>query len=165
MSVMHVQSRPPRVSRRRRVIAPLLVVVVTLVLLAAVAVILGPAYFAPSHRPRYAKAAADTRALASGIRLYARHCGGLPAGDSQTDCPVAAAAGGPYVLPRSLLLPQTNREGYVAGPFFNAPISLPSGWTGAGASYAYYILEGGAFVVCAYGDGRAENSDGGHTCP
>ena len=94
-----------------------------------------------------------------------QHCGGLPAGDFETHCPVVAAAGGPYLLPPSMLLQQTNGAGQIGGPFFNALPRLPSGWTGAGASYAYYVFEGGRFLVCAHGEGRAENSDGGKTCP
>ena len=75
-------------------------------------------------------------------------------------------SGGPYFLPQSLLLQQTNAQGHIGGPFLNSLPKLPgTNWTGAGSSYAYYIFPGGKFLICAQGDGTAENSDGGTSCP
>jgi hypothetical protein len=133
------------------------------VVLVSMLVIFNPA---PQGRPQFIKAMADTRAIASAIRMYVRHCGGLPVGDSATDCPVAMGSGGPYFLPQSLLLQQTNAQGQMGGPFLNSLPKLPgTNWTGAGSSYAYYIVPGGKFLICAQGDRTAENSDGGKSCP
>ena len=119
----------------------------------------------PVARPRSFKARADTLGIARAIVAYARHCSGLPAGDSRTDCPVTAEPGGPYFLPPTLLLRQTNTHGETSGPFLNRLPNPPTGWTGAGSSYAYYIFPEAKFLVCARGDGSAENSDGGKSCP
>ena len=53
--------------------------------------------------------------------------------------------GGPYLVPRSLLLPQTSPLGQIGGPFLNSIPSLPANWTGAGRSYAYHILPAASF--------------------
>jgi hypothetical protein len=119
----------------------------------------------PKGRPRFIKAMADTRAIASAIKVYVGHCGGFPAGDSATDCPVAMGSGGPHFLPQSLLLQQTNAQGQIGGPFLNSLPKLPgTNWTGAG-SYAYYIFPGGKFLICAQGEGTGANSEGGRSCP
>jgi hypothetical protein len=110
-----------------------------------------------AHEPRRAKAQTDTRSIAMAIALYIEHCGGLPADSSLTNCPATAEPGGPYVVPRSLLLRQTNAQGQIAGPFLDSFPKLPTYWTGAGSSYAYYILPG-KFLLCAWGDGLAVSS-------
>jgi hypothetical protein len=46
-----------------------------------------------------------------------RHCGGFPADSSLTNCPVAPEPGGPYLVPQSLLLQQTNARGEIGGPY------------------------------------------------
>jgi hypothetical protein len=128
--------------------------------------VLLPLYMNVNARPRSSKAQADTRAIASAIKIYVTHCAGLPADSSRTDCPVASAEpGGPYPVPRSLLLQQTNLHGRTAGPFLNVSPALPMNWTGAGTSYAYYVRPHGGVLICARGDGGAANSEGGTTCP
>jgi hypothetical protein len=72
-------------------------------------------------------------------------------GDFRTDCPVTAEPGGPYVLPPNLLLQQTNAQGETGGPSLDP--------------FAYYIFPEGKFRVCAQGNGTAENSGGGKSCP
>ena len=132
-----------------------------------------PSYIGLHPSPDLAKAHKDTRYLARAISDYFAHCSGLPADSSRTDCPVAAEPGGPHPLPQSLLVRQTNARGQVAGPFLKRWPQMPKNWTGAAKSYAYYILPGGRFVICAKGDGTgphefadaAANSDGNSTCP
>jgi hypothetical protein len=133
--------------------------------IAAVPLVAWPLYVSVSQRPGPAKAQADTRAIASAIRMYVAHCGGLPADSSRTDCPVVAEPGGPYVVPRSLLLPQTSALGHMGGPFLNSIPNLPAKWTGAGRSYAYHIFPGGKFLICAQGEGITANSRGDWSCP
>jgi len=157
---MHIESTPRRRSRSARVVFRCCLVVLLLVLSAPVIYV----YLNDHHRPRHAKAAADAFAIAAAIRAYARHCGGLPAGEAG-HCPVVAESGGPFLLPRALILEQTNREGRRAGPFISILPAPPTGWSGAGGSYAYYIFGGGQFLVCSRGDGMAMNSNRGTTCP
>ena len=119
-------------------------------------------------RVRIAKAQADTRTLASAIRDFAAHCGGLPIGgtNNTTNCTAATAApSGPVELPSVLLTQQTNAKGEVRGPFLGAMPTLPGGWKGSGNSYSYYTFATGRSTVCATGDGTGANSDGGTTCP
>src|SRR5262245_42271131 len=109
-----------------------------------------PLYANIGGRPRVAKAQADIRSVASAVSIYWAHFSGLPPADSsRTDCPVAAEPGGPHPLPQSLLVQQTNAQGQAGGPFLNRLPRPPAGWTGAGNSYAYWILPGGNFVICA----------------
>jgi hypothetical protein len=70
-------------------------------------------------------------------------------------------------VPKSLFVQQTNARGQVVGPFLNARPTLPAGWTGAGNSYAYYVLSDGKFLICAQGDSTGADSDGGapNACP
>jgi hypothetical protein len=133
--------------------------------IAIVPLIIGPLYVNIGQRARPAKAQADTRAIASAISVYVSHCGGLPADSSDTDCPVVAEPGGPYLVPRSLLFRQTSAQGQIGGPFLNSIPELPANWTGAGRSYAYHIFPRGKFLICAQGEGTAANSQGGWSCP
>ena len=112
-------------------------------------------------RTRIAKAQADTRHIANAVSMYFAHCSGLPADSSRTDCPVAAETGGPHPVPKSLFVQQTNARGQVGGPFLKSWPQLPHGWTGAGNSYAYTVLYGGRFLICAVGDSTGADSDGG----
>jgi hypothetical protein len=110
----------------------------------------------------------DTRAIASAIRAYVAHCGGLPAHDPGTDCPMAGAeAGGPYVVPVPNLhyWRQTNANGQIGGPFLTSWPTPPCYGAGVNDSYAYYILQGGTFVICSRGEGTGANSEGGRSCP
>ena len=115
-------------------------------------------------------ARADTQIIASAISKYVAHCGGLPGHDPGTDCPVAGAEpGGPYVVPFPNLYywRQTNANGQTGGPFLT---SWPPPWFGAGVndsydSYAYYILPGGTFAICARGERTGADSEGLRSCP
>lgn len=119
-------------------------------------------------RARIAKAQADTRALASAVRDFSAHCGGLPVGgpNPTSGCTATTtAASGPAALPSVLLTRQTNAKKEVGGPFINSMPTLPAGWKGSGNSYSYFTFATGGFTVCATGDGTGANSDGGTTCP
>ena len=119
---------------------------------------------------RIARAQADTRDIASAIQRYATHCGGLPIGDTATDCATRSELGGPFPVPGVLTRQQTNKAGQVAGPFMAELPKwyIPHDLAGqVGDSYAYFILPGNKFVVCAAVASYAQggNSDGGTTCP
>src|SRR5215475_2361032 len=139
----------------------LLIVVAIIGILAAIAV---PLYSNTQARARLAKAQADTRAIASAVSIYAAHCGGLPDnGSTATNCPSATGQFG--AMPSVLLLQQTNVQNAVAGPFLNALPTLPTGWTGSGASYKYSSNASGMFMICASGDGTAASTSGNAVCP
>jgi hypothetical protein len=135
---------------------------IALTLVALFMLIAVPLYINIDGRPRIAKAQADTRHIANAVSVYFAHCSGLPPADSsRTDCPVAAEPGGPHPLPKSLFVQQTNARGEVGGPFLKSWPRLPQGWTGAANSYAYTVLYGGRFLICAVGDSTGADSDGG----
>ncbi|HEU5194886.1 MAG TPA: prepilin-type N-terminal cleavage/methylation domain-containing protein [Methylomirabilota bacterium] len=139
----------------------LLIVVAIIGILAAIAV---PLYVNSQGRARLAKAQADTRALASAVSIYAAHCGGLPDnGSNATNCPSATDQLG--AMPSVLMLQQTNSQNVVAGPFLNALPTLPSGWTGSGASYKYSSNSSGMILICASGDGTVASTPGSAVCP
>ena len=139
----------------------LLIVVAIIGILAAIAI---PLYANTQMRARVAKGQADTRALVSAVSIYSAHCGGLPDNASTaTNCPNANNQSG--AMPAVLLLPQTNGQNAVAGPFLNALPLLPAGWTGSGTSYKYSSTAEGLFLVCASGDGTVAVSPTGTTCP
>ena len=132
------------------------------------AVLFASAYAHDATMRRFHIARADTEIIASAISKYVAHCGGLPAHDPGTDCPVGEP-GGPYVVPFANLyhLRQTNPNGQIDGPFLT---SWPPPWFGAGVndsydSYAYYILAGGTFVICARGERTGASSEGRRSCP
>lgn len=139
----------------------LLIVVAIIGILAAIAV---PLYANTQMRARLAKAQADTRALASAVSIYSAHCGGLPDNTAGTgNCPSTNSQSG--ALPAVLMMPQTNSQNAVAGPFLNALPTLPSGWTGTGASYTYVSDATGLFRICASGDGTLASTPGASSCP
>jgi len=139
----------------------LLVVVAIIGILATIAV---PVYANTQTRARVAKAQADTRALASAVSIYQAHCGGLPDNTASTGtCPMTTNQSG--ALPAVLMLQQTNAQNAVAGPFLNGLPTLPSGWTGTGASYTYTSDAAGMFRICGSGDGTIASTPGSTTCP
>jgi type IV pilus assembly protein PilA len=139
----------------------LLIVVAIIGILAAIAI---PVYANVQQRARVAKAQADTRALASAVSIYAAHCNGLPDnGSTATDCPSALNQTG--AMPSVLMAQQTNAQNAAAGPFLNALPTLPSGWTGSGASYKYSSNTSGTFMICASGDSTVAASPGSTVCP
>jgi hypothetical protein len=150
-------------TRRRAATVQMMAILWYLALGALFMLIAIPMYMSPNPygRHRVAKAQADTRHIANAVSLYFAHCSGLPADSSRTDCPVAAEPGGPHPLPKSLFVWQTNARGQFGGPFLNGRPTLPSGWTGAGNSYAYTVLSDSKFLICAAGDSTGADSDGG----
>lgn len=112
-----------------------------------------PLYRGVGMRANIFQAEADTRSIATAIRMYAEHCRGLPWGEVGTACPTRSVPGGPFRVPGVLTLEQTNDRGERAGPFeAPAPRRLPprGGFRGVGESYAYFIRPDGRYLVCAY---------------
>ena len=139
----------------------LLIVVAIIGILAAIAL---PLYANTQTRARVAKAQADTRALASAVSIYTAHCGGLPDNTANTTtCAVTNNQSG--AVPAVLVMPQTNTQNAVAGPFLNALPNVPVGWTGTGAGYTYASDAVGMFRICASGDGTVASTPGAATCP
>jgi hypothetical protein len=73
-------------------------------------------------------------------------------------------------FPNLLYWRQPNLNGQIGGPFLTSWRTPPwfprESLSGAvGRSYAYYVLPGGAFVICTRGEGTGANSGGGRSCP
>ena len=120
----------------------LMIVVAIIGILAAIAV---PLYANIQSRARVAKAQADTRSLASAVTQYSAHCGDIPGGPGDTKCGGGATLG-------ALVIQVTNAQLQVAGPFFAAVPTQPSGWN----PYAYKAgALAGTFTVC----GTPTNND------
>src|SRR5688500_13391816 len=100
-----------------------------------------PIYSSIQARARTAKAQGDLRGVAAAISVFAAHCGNLPAPGSSatTDCSAVTTVASSGALPAVLLIPQTNAQNYVGGPFMNASPTLPLGWTGTAGTYTYAV--------------------------
>ena len=143
----------------------LLVVVAIIGILAAIAV---PLYANVQARARLAKAASDTRAMASAVAVYAAHCGMLPGTSVAAVAPstcTGAAAGTTAVATELAVLVTlvTNAQGQQAGPFMNSLPGAPQFWS----PYSYVVAASGTFEVCSnsVADATGVSSDGGMTCP
>ena len=110
----------------------LMIVVAIIGILAAIAI---PLYANVQARARIAKAQADTRTLASAVRIYNAHMGALPAGLSNL---TAAAING---------LSQS------AGHFLGSVPAPPPGGTPSWGAYTYASSSSGTFSISATGDG------------
>ena len=143
----------------------LLVVVAIIGILATIAI---PLYANVQARARIAKAATDTRAMASAVAVYAAHCGMLPgtavAAVAPSTCTgaVPGTTGVATELP-ILVTPVTNAQNQQAGPFMNSLPAAPHFWN----PYSYVVTANGTFEVCStsVADATGTSSDGGTTCP
>ena len=143
----------------------LLVVVAIIGILAAIAV---PLYANVQARARIAKAASDTRAMASAVAVYAAHCGMLPgtgvAAVAPSTCTGATAGTTTVTAELGILVGLvTNAQNQQAGPFMNALPNPPQFWN----PYSYIVTVAGTFEVCSASvvDATGMSSDGGTTCP
>jgi prepilin-type N-terminal cleavage/methylation domain-containing protein len=144
----------------------LLIVVAIIGILAAIAV---PLYSNVQARARLAKAASDTRALASAVAVYSAHCGVLPgsiAAVAPSTCTSAPAAGGSLTVAADLtiLVQQVvNAQNQQAGPFMNSLPNAPQYWN----PYSYIVTAASTFEICSTSvvDAAGMSSDGGATCP
>jgi prepilin-type N-terminal cleavage/methylation domain-containing protein len=144
----------------------LLIVVAIIGILSAIAV---PLYANVQARARLAKAATDTRALASAVAIYTAHCGDLPgvvAAVAPSTCTTAPAGGGTLTVDTDLAVLVslvTNAQGQQAGPFMNSLPDPPQFWD----PYSYVVTAASTFEICSTSvvDATGMSSDGGATCP
>lgn len=144
----------------------LLIVVAIIGILAAIAI---PTYFNVQARARIAKAASDTRALASAVAIYTAHCGSLPgsvAAVAPSTCTTAPPGGGSLTVATDLVILTssfTNSMGQQAGPLLTALPNPPALWD----PYSYIVTAIGTFEICSTSvvDAKSVSSDGGTTCP
>jgi prepilin-type N-terminal cleavage/methylation domain-containing protein len=142
----------------------LLVVVAIIGILAAIGV---PLYSNVQARARLAKAATDSRALASAVAVYAAHCGDLPgttAAVAPSTCTTATVGTATVAAELGILVGQvTNAQNQTAGPFMNSLPGSPQFWN----PYSYVVTAAGTFEICSTSvtDAAGMSSDGGTTCP
>jgi prepilin-type N-terminal cleavage/methylation domain-containing protein len=155
-----------QLNQRGFTLIELLIVVAIIGILSAIAV---PLYGNMQMRARLAKAASDTRALASVVAIYSAHCGSLPgslAAVPPSTCTTAPVAGGNLTVATDLVIltgPVTNGQGQQAGPFVTALPNPPQLWN----PYAYIVTALGTYEICSTSaaDAAGVSSDGGTTCP
>jgi type IV pilus assembly protein PilA len=152
-------------SQRGFTLIELLVVVAIIGILSAIAV---PLYANVQARARIAKAASDTRAMASAVAVFQAHCGMLPgtavAAVAPSTCTGAATGTTAVATELAILVTMvTNAQGQQAGPFMNGLPGAPQYWS----PYSYVVAATGTFEVCStsVADATGASSDGGMTCP
>jgi len=127
-----------------------------------------PLYANVQQRARIAKAASDTRAMASAVAVYAAHCGILPGMSVAAVAPSTCTGVAPGTVLVSAELPVlvtqvTNAQNQTGGPFMNNLPNPPQFWN----PYSYIVTAAGTFEICSTSanDATGISSDSGTTCP